>query len=74
MPIAEGGSSIREELHNLVNALLVGREIIPEHGGVLEIGLGVPLLCMDEQGEVRGIPDEEHRSIVSHTGRWLVVM
>ena len=66
MPIAEGGTPIREELHDLVNALLVGREIIPEHGGVLEVGLGIPLLCVDKQGEVRRIPDEKHGGVVSH--------
>lgn len=51
-------------MHNLVDSLLVGRKIVPEHGGVLEVGLGVPLLRMDEQREFRRISQEEDWSIV----------
>lgn len=42
----------------------MGREIIPEHGGIFEICLGVPLLGVDEEGEIGGITDEKDGGVV----------
>lgn len=52
MSVGIGGAAIREEVHNLVGGLLMGRQIVPEHCGVLEIGLRVTFLGMDEDGEL----------------------
>lgn len=59
-----GSSSIREEGHDLVDGLLMGREIVPEHGGIFEVCLGVALLGVDEEGEVGRVTDEEDGSVV----------
>lgn len=50
--VGVGGAAIREEVHNLVSGLLMGRQIVPEHCGVLEIGLRVTFLSMDKDGEL----------------------
>lgn len=64
MSVRVGSSSIREEGHDLVNGLLMGRQIVPEHGGIFEICLGVALLGVDEEGEIGRITDEEDGSVV----------
>lgn len=47
---------VGEELHDLMSGFLMGREVVPEHGSVLEIGLWVALLRVNENGEFGGIP------------------
>lgn len=37
---------------------------VPEHIGVLEVSLWVPLLGVDEAGEEEGVTDEEDGSVV----------
>lgn len=72
------GSSIREQDHNLMNGLWVLREVIPEHVSVLEMGLRVSLLSVDEVRELRGVADEEDGGVVEYPvevaficeGRW----
>lgn len=49
-------ATVGEEVHDLMGGFLVGREVVPEHGGVLEIGLGVALLGVNEDGEFGGVP------------------
>lgn len=46
------GTTITEQMHNLVDCFLMGGQIVPKHGGILEVGLGVPLLGMDEEREL----------------------
>ena len=58
------GTTVTEEGHDLVNRLLVSGKIVPEHGGILQVGLWVALLCMDEDGELGGVTDEEDRGVV----------
>lgn len=58
------GAAIAEEVHDLVNSFLVGGEVVPEHGCILEVGLGVALLGVDEHGEFAGIAQEKDRSVV----------
>lgn len=41
-------------------------EVVPEHGGVFEVGLRVALLRVDEDGEVDRIPQEENGRVVEH--------
>lgn len=36
----------------------------PEHVCIFEVGLGVPLLCVDKVGELCGVPDEEDGGVV----------
>jgi hypothetical protein len=43
-----GDAAVGEEDGDLVNALGGKRKEVPEHVGILEIGLGVPLLRVDE--------------------------
>lgn len=47
-----------------MNRLLVGRQVIPEHGSILQVGLRVTLLSVDEQWEVGGISKEEDGGVV----------
>lgn len=39
---------------------------IPEHVGIFQMRLWVPLLCVDETREQYGIPDEEDRGVVAY--------
>lgn len=48
MTIGVWGTAIREKVHDLMSRLLMGREIIPEHGSILKVGLWVALLGMDK--------------------------
>ena len=57
-------TTVREQNHDLVNGFRIRREIIPEHIGILQIGLRIAFLSMDEEREFRGISQEEYRSIV----------
>lgn len=62
--IAGRRASVREQLHDLVGAFLVGGQVVPKHGGVLEIGLWVSLLGVDEQRELGRVPNEENGSVI----------
>lgn len=42
------GTAITEELHDLMNRLLVGGKVIPKHSGVFEVGLRIAFLSMNE--------------------------
>lgn len=42
------------------------REEVPEHVRVRKIGGGVSLLCMNEVGELKRIPNEENRRIIAY--------
>lgn len=57
-------ATIGEQVHDLMSRLLMGRQIVPEHGGIFEIRLGVSLLCVDENGEFGGVAKEEDRGVV----------
>lgn len=45
---------------------MVGGEVIPEHGGILEVCLWVALLSVDEDGEFSRIAQEENWGVVEH--------
>jgi hypothetical protein len=64
MVITIRGSTIGKEDHDLVDRLGVLREVIPEHVCILQVGLRVPLLGVDEVGELGRVPNEEHRGVV----------
>lgn len=64
MAVGVRGTTVTEEVHELVNRLLVGGEVVPEHSGILQVGLGVALLSVDEDGELGGITDEENRRVI----------
>lgn len=59
-------AAVTEKVHQLVNSLLVSGQIVPEHGGILQVSLRIPLLGVNEDGELGRIPQEENRSIVEH--------
>ena len=61
-----GGTAIAEEMHDLVNGLVVSGEVVPEHGGILQVGLGVTLLGVDEDGELGRVTKKENGSVVEH--------
>lgn len=42
----------------------MSREVVPEHGGILEICLGVPLLGVDEEREIGRITEEKDGGVV----------
>src|SRR3954453_7216557 len=54
------GAAVTEQVHNLVDSLVVGGKVVPEHGGILEVGLGVALLGVDEDWELGRISQEEN--------------
>jgi hypothetical protein len=58
------GATVAEEVHDLVNSLLVGGQVVPEHGGIFEVGLWVALLCVYEERELGRIAQEKDRCIV----------
>lgn len=60
------GTAVTEQVHHLVDGLVVGGEVIPEHGGVLKVSLRVALLGVDEDGEFRRVAQEENRGVVEH--------
>ena len=47
-----------------MDSFLVVAEIIPEHGSVLQVGLRVSLLSVDENGELGGVSDEKDGGVV----------
>ena len=57
-------ATIREEDHDLVDRLRVLGEVVPEHVGVLQVGLGITLLGVDKVGELSGVTDKEHGGVV----------
>lgn len=62
--VGVGGAAVAEEVHELVDGLVVGGQVVPEHGGVLQVGLGVPLLGVDEDGELGGVAQKEDGGVV----------
>ncbi len=59
-------SPAREENSDLVNGFRCERQEVPEHVGILTVGCRVPLLGVDEVGELERVPNEEHRCVVAH--------
>ena len=64
--VGVGRPSVREQVHDLVRRFLVGGQVIPEHRCILQIGLRVTLLSVNEDGEFAGIPKKEDGRIVEH--------
>lgn len=60
------GTTVTEQMHDLVDGFLMGGEVVPEHGGILQVGLGVPLLSVDKQRELGRVSDEEDWGVVEH--------
>lgn len=58
------GTTVTEEGHNLVDRLLMSREVVPEHRSVLQVGLWVALLRVNEDRKQGRIPDEEDGCVV----------
>lgn len=56
MAVRIWSATVGEELHDLMSGFLMSGKIVPEHGSVLEIGLWVALLRVNEDGEFGGIP------------------
>jgi hypothetical protein len=65
MSVTIRGTSIREEETDLMAGFRSQREEVPEHVGVLEIGVGVSLLGMNEIGEFLGVSNEEDGGVVT---------
>jgi hypothetical protein len=57
-------TTVAEEVHDLVNSFLVGGEVVPEHSSILQVGLGISLLGMDEERELGWVSEEEDGSVV----------
>ena len=62
--VAVRGAAVGEEVHDLVGGFLMRREVVPEHGGVLEVGLRIAFLRVDEDGELAGVAEEEDGRVV----------
>lgn len=65
VPESIGGSSVAEEHGDLVSAFWNETQEVPKHVSVLEVGLRIPLLSVDEIWEFWGVSDEEDGSVVS---------
>lgn len=66
VPVRVRRAPVRKQVHHLVDALLVRAQVVPEHGRVLEVGLRVALLRVDEDGEVDRVPQEEDGRVVEY--------
>ena len=55
---------VTEEVHKLMNTLLITGQKIPECGGILEIRLGVPLLSVNECWKFDAVPNKEDWRVV----------
>lgn len=66
VPIRRRGTAVAEEMHNLMNRLLVLAQVIPKHGRILQIRLRVPLLRMDKNRKLGRVPQEEDGRVVEH--------
>lgn len=66
MHVAEvsGGATVRKQHHQLVDGLLILHKVVPEHVRVLEVGLRVALLGVNEKRELGRVADEENRGVV----------
>ena len=64
VPVRVWGAAIGKEMHYLMSRLLVGGEVIPEHCRILEIGLRVSLLSMNEDGEFGWISEKENGGVI----------
>lgn len=51
-------------MHDLVDGLLVGGEVVPEHSGILQVGLWVALLGVDEERELSWVAQKEDGCVV----------
>lgn len=63
----KGNTSITEQDHGLMDRLWVLGEVIPEIGRVgisIQVGLGITLLSVDEDGELGRVSEEEDGSVV----------
>jgi len=60
------GATVAEEMHDLVSGLLVGGQVVPEHCRILQVGLWVSLLGVDEEGELGRVTEEEDGRVVKH--------
>lgn len=69
MMISVRSTAIGEENQDLVNGFRVLAEVVPEGICILEMGLGITLLGVNEMGELGGISDKEDWSIVLHRYR-----
>lgn len=60
------GAPVTEQVHHLVDGLVVGGQVVPEHGSILEVGLRVALLGVNEHGELGRVTQEENGGVVEH--------
>uniref|UniRef100_A0A0L0NTX7 Peroxisomal catalase n=1 Tax=Candidozyma auris TaxID=498019 RepID=A0A0L0NTX7_CANAR len=60
------GTTVGEQDDNLVDRLWVVTQVVPEHVGVLQVGLWVSLLGVDKVREFGWVSDEENRGVVVH--------
>ncbi|EEQ41638.1 peroxisomal catalase [Clavispora lusitaniae ATCC 42720] len=66
LTVRSWGTTVREQRHDSVDRLFVRRQVVPEHVGVLQVGLRVPLSRVDEVRELGRVTDEKHRRVVVH--------
>ena len=64
MRVSVRGTSIGEQNHNLMNGLGVRGKVIPEHIRILQIGLRIAFLGVNEQWELGWIAKEEHWGVI----------
>lgn len=63
--ITIGQTTVSEQEHYLMGGLWSQGDEVPEHVRVLQVGLGVSLLRVDERWEEDRVTDEEDRRVVA---------
>lgn len=66
VPVPIRSATVRKQKGKLVCHLRAMREEVPDHVRVLQIGLRVSFLCVNERGEQNGISQEEDGRVVAH--------
>lgn len=66
MTIAIWDTAIAEQEHDLMSRLGSQADEVPEHVGILQVSLGIPLLRVDEAREEDRVANEEDRRVVAN--------
>lgn len=64
LSVGSWGTTIGEQDHHLVDGLRVINQVVPEHVGILQVGLGVSFLSVNEVRKLGGVTEKEDRRVV----------
>ena len=64
MAVGVGCAAVAEQMHDLMDRLLMGGEVVPKHRCISQVGLRVAFLGVDEEWEVGRVSEEEDGCVV----------